>query len=62
MRVDLDTRLTVAFIFGLVGLAVELVAGLLGAPVNQGLTATLGGIVLGTFGVGIVQGSKRNGE
>lgn len=63
MRIDLDTRLSIGFIFGLVGLTVELVGGILGAPVNDAVVGGLVTLTLGTFGAGIVIGKKNaNGE
>lgn len=62
MRIDLEARLTLGFIFGLTCLSIELVAGLFGAPVNDALTATFGTIVVGTFTAGMFVGSRKNGD
>lgn len=62
MRIDLDTRLTLGFVFGLVGLAVELGCSLLGLPVSAALMGTFGSIVLGTFGVGVIAQSASKGR
>lgn len=55
MQIDLNTRLTFGFVFGLVGLGVELVAGIFGAPVSQAVVGGCVGIVLATFGVGALK-------
>jgi putative Mn2+ efflux pump MntP len=60
MRIDLNTRLSLGFAFGWVGLAVLLVGGLLGQEVPIGLASTFGGIVIATLGVGAMVGSKRD--
>jgi hypothetical protein len=56
VRIDLSTRLTVVTYFCLGALGAEVVGGLLGLPVNEGIAATLGTVLLGTFGVGIFGG------
>lgn len=62
MKLDLDSRLTAAFIFGLLGLAGELVASLLGSPVNEALVGGLVTIVGFTLGIGAIRGSgAKNG-
>jgi hypothetical protein len=61
MRLDLDARLTAAFIFGLVGLSGLLVASLLGRPVSEALVGGLVTLVVTTLGAGILRGSQENG-
>lgn len=58
MRIDLDSRLSLGFAFGILGLTIELIGSLVGLPVSSALATVFGSIILGTFGIGLVVGSQ----
>lgn len=48
-NIDLDRRLAIGFIFGLAGLALEIVGSLAGLPVSEPVVYALSGLVIATF-------------
>jgi hypothetical protein len=60
MKIDLDTRLTIAFIGGLLGLAWQAAIVSFGGDPSDALVTACSTIILAALGIGIKDGSGDN--